>query len=278
MDGFMTKLRSLAPALLFALAPAAALADDYRFEVKGTFDRHMRSDDGDSAADLDAATLAGTWYFAPVSTDNVPLAEAAFLGRASSLSAIAKQFDFLGTHLDAQSASVGYYIPGTMFYAGVGVSRDESLIGLSSTSVLTEYNTTWSGTLGIAPLDGLLLTTDFQEHGYDPNITARYVGKLPNNHFYAGSVNLAYHDDVSASSAHDLAGTSFGLDDTGTSFGLDFDYYFDESTSLGLGFDDVGNRWELRGEKFFSKSWAAGVSAYTADRIDGFGVHVTWRH
>lgn len=256
----MTKLRSLAPALLFVLAPAAALAEDYRFEVKGTFDRHMRSNDGDSAADLDAATLGGTWYFAPVSTDNVPLAEAAFLGRASSLSAIAAQFDFLGTHLNAGGASVGYYIPGTMFYAGVGVSRDESLIGLSSTTVWTEYNTTWSGTLGIAPLDGLLLTTDFQEHGYDPNITARYVGKLPNNHFYAGGVNLA--DD----------------DDFGTSFGFDFDYYFDDSTSLGLGFDDIGDRWELRGQKFFSKSWAAGVSAYTADRSDGFGVHVTWRH
>ena len=256
----MTKLRSLVPALLFALAPAAVLADDYRFEVKGAFDRHMRSNDGDSAADLDAATLAGTWYFAPVSTDNVPLAEAAFLGRASYLSASATQFDFLGTHLDAQGASVGYYIPGTMFYAGVGVSRDEELIGLSSTTVLTEHNTTWSGALGIAPLDGLLLTTDFQEHGYDSNITARYVGKLPNNHFYAGSVNLADNDDF------------------GTTFGLDFDYYFDDSTSLGMGFDDVGNRWELRGEKFFSKSWAAGVSAYTADRIDGFGVHVTWRH
>ena len=134
------------------------------------------------------------------------------------------------------------------------------LIGLSSTTVLTEHNTTWSGALGIAPLDGLLLTTDFQEHGYDSNITARYVGKLPNNHFYAGSVNLADNDDF------------------GTTFGLDFDYYFDDSTSLGMGFDDVGNRWELRGEKFFSKSWAAGVSAYTADRIDGFGVHVTWRH
>ena len=250
----MTKLRRLAPALLFALAPAAALADDYRFEAKGAFDRY-RTD-----SDLDVTTLAGTWYFAPVSTDNVPLAEAAFLGRASSLSASAAQVDLLGNHMNAGSASVGYYIPGTMFYAGVGVSRDEVLILLSSTTALTEYRTTWSGTLGVAPLDGLLLTTDFQEHGYDPNITARYVGKLPNNHFYAGSVNVA--DD----------------DYDGTSYGLDFDYYLDDSTSLGLGFDDVGNRWELRGEKFFSKSWAAGVSAYTADRIDGFGVHVTWRH
>jgi Putative general bacterial porin len=256
MDGFMTKLRSLAAALLFALAPAAALADDYRFEVKGIFDRDTRS-----GYNLDVATLAGTWYFAPVSTDNVPLAEAAFLGRASSLSAIAAQVDLLGTHTNAQRASVGYYIPGTMLYAGVRVSHDEDIYLFSSTTVLTEYRTNWSGTLGIAPLDGLLVTTDIQEHGYDPNITARYVGKLPNNHFYAGSVNLADHG---------------GYD--GTSYGLDFDYYFDDSTSLGLGFDDVGNRWELRGEKFFSKSCAAGVSAYTNDFTDGFGVHVTWRH
>jgi hypothetical protein len=254
MEGFMTKLRSLVPALLFALAPAAALADDYRFEVKGAFD-HQHTD-----SDFDVATLSGTWYFAPVSTDNVPLAEAAFMGRASSVSAIAAQLDLLGTHLNAGSASVGYYIPGTMFYAGVGVSRVEDLIALSSTTVVTEYRTTWSGTLGIAPLDGLLLTTDFQEQGYDPNITARYVGKLRNNHFYAGSVNLADNDDF------------------GTTLGFDFDYYFDDSTSLGVGFDDVGDRWELRGEKFFSKSWAAGVSAYTNDFTDGFGVHVTWRH
>src|SRR6187549_1729337 len=150
MDGFMTKLRSLAAALLFALAPAAALADDYRFEVKGTFDR-LSTDDN-----FDIAALAGTWYFAPVSTDNVPLAEAAFLGRASSLSAVAAQAEFLGTHTNAQRASVGYYIPGTMFYAGAGVSHDEDIYLFSSTTVLTEYRTNWSGTLGIAPLDGLL--------------------------------------------------------------------------------------------------------------------------
>jgi hypothetical protein len=35
MDDGMTKLRSLAPALLLALAPVAALADDYRWEVEG---------------------------------------------------------------------------------------------------------------------------------------------------------------------------------------------------------------------------------------------------
>jgi hypothetical protein len=262
MDGYMTKLRSLASVFLLALAPAAAVAEDFRLEVQGGFDRDLPS--GDTFGDFDTLTLAGTWYFAPVSTDGVPLAEAAFLGRASSLSAIAArfewQFESLDTHLNAQAARVGYYFPGTMFYAGVGVSRGQSITAISSTIVQKEYVTDWFGTLGIAPLDGLLITTDLQEHGYDPNITARYVGKLPNDHFYAGSVSMVDPDRGD------------------TSFGLDFDYYFDESSSLGVGYADGDDQWELRAEKFFSKSWAFGVSASTADSGDGFGVHVTWRH
>lgn len=265
----MTKLRNLAPWLLLAFAPAAALADDYRWEVEGALKRDMPSFEG--VGDADTLTLAGTWYFAPVSTDGVPLAEAAYLGRASSLSAIASRFhwrsDSLDTHLNAQGARVGYYLPGTMFYGSVGVSHGQNvtvlfpdLNDLNSIIVQKEYSTEWSGTLGIAPLDGLLITTNFQDHGYDPNVTARYVGKLPNNHFYAGSVSLVDPD----------------LGDT--SFGLDFDYYIDESFSLGAGYDDGGDQWELRAEKFFSKSWALGASVSTADGGDSVGIHVTWRH
>ena len=263
----MTKLRGLGSLLLIALAPAAALADDYRFEVRGGFDRQ------DLGVDIDVASLDGTWYFAPVSTSNVPLAEAAYLGRASFLSGGLALIDFLDTTLDAEDVKVGYYIPGTMFYAAVGALHEENIIAFSSTFTETRYDTRWFGTLGITPLDGLLVTTDFHEHGYDANITARYVGKLPNNHFYAGSVSLA----------------DMGYGET--AYGLDFDYYLDDSTSVGVGFDGRsarfdsdarlvggGNRLELRAEKFFSKSWAAGVSAYTADFDDGFGVHVTWRH
>ena len=259
----MTKLHTLAPVLLLALAPAASIADDYRFEIRGNFDSHMPKADDDSSADVNVAQVGGAWYFAPVSTDNVPLAEAAYLGRASFLSAGIARVDILDTTVDAQGVNVGYYIPGTMFYAAVGATHQQDIIGVSSTAVVKDYDTKWFGKLGVAPLDGLLITTDFQEHGYDPNITARYVGKLPNNHFYAGSVSFIDPSDA------------YGGD---TSYGLDFDYYFDDSTSLGAGFDSLGDRLELRAEKFFAKDWAAGVSVYTADRIEGFGVHVTWRH
>lgn len=254
----MTKLRILAPVLMLGLAPAAALADDYRFEVKGAFDRDVPTGD---FYDINTTALYGTWYFQPVSIDGVPLSEASFLGRSSYLSAVVARFDgFVDTDQNAMAASVGYYIPGTMFFVGGGASRVESVIGVSSTVVLKRYDTTWVGTLGIAPLDGLLISTNFLKGGYDPNVTAKYVGKLPDHHYYSGSVSLVDPD--------------FG----DTTFAIDFDYYFDESSSLGVGYDHAGDRWELRAEKFFSKTWAAGVSANTADGSAGFGFNVTWRH
>ena len=257
----MTKLRGLAPALLLAFTPAA-FADDYRFEVKGTFGRDMPSEDDSLFGDVDWVTVAGTWYFAPVSTDNVPLSEAAYLGRASFLSAGASRVDLddLDTHLDGQGVNVGYYIPNTIFFVGAGVSHGQIITGLSSTVVEKDYNTRVFGTIGVTPLDGLLVTTNIGEGGYDPNIAARYVGKLPNSHFYAGRVSVVIPDRGD------------------TAYGLDFDYYFDDSTSLGVGYGTAGDRIELRAERFFSKSWAAGVSAYTADGVDGFGLNVTWRH
>src|SRR5262245_32069582 len=98
MDGYMTKLRNLATELLVALAPAAALADDYQWEVKGAYDRDLPDDD--FFGEPDTVSLTGTWYFKPVSTEGVPLAEAAYLGRASSLSAIAARFELFGAHLN----------------------------------------------------------------------------------------------------------------------------------------------------------------------------------
>jgi hypothetical protein len=258
MDGFMTTRRRWAPALLLCLAPAAVFADDFRWEVRGSFDRSL--DSGYLAEDTDVLALSGTWFFEPVSTDAVPLAEAAFLGRASSLGAVVGRLDVFDTHLDAQAVNVSYYFPGDLFYASVVASRGEYITGLSSTMVVTEHDTSLSGKVGIAPLEGLLITTDLREQGYDPNITARHVGKLPNGRFYAGSVSVIDPD----------------LGDT--SFGLDFDYYFDESVSLGVGYEDADDQWQVRAEKFFGESWAVGASASTNDYGDGIGISVSWRH
>jgi hypothetical protein len=260
----MSKLRKNAPHLLallsLAVAPANCLADDYRAEVQGTYSRLLGPGD---FPDLDAVWVQGRWFFAPVKTDGVPLAEAGFLGRASSVSAAAARFESsFGNqefHLNAQAASLGYYIPGTMFYAGVSASRGQNVTAVSSTVVQKEYDTRWSGVLGIAPLDGLLVTTEFQEHGYDPNITARYVGKLPNSHFYAGAVSVVDPDQGD------------------TSFGLDFDYYFDETFSAGLGYEDASESVTGSVRKFFSTRFSLGGSYTARDFGDSFDIDVAWR-
>ena len=85
----------------------------------------------------------------------------------------------------------------SMAVRGCGARRPpRRCLVLPSLAVQTEYeyDTSWFGEFGIAPLDGLLLTTSFQEGSYDANLTARYVGKLPNSHYYAGSVTIEDRD------------------------------------------------------------------------------------
>src|SRR5512133_1404095 len=79
----------LAAAALLSMA-GHCVADDYRAELQGTYSRLQGPAD---FPDLDAIWLQGRWFFAPVKTDGVPLAEAAFLGRASYVGALAARLE-----------------------------------------------------------------------------------------------------------------------------------------------------------------------------------------
>jgi hypothetical protein len=104
-----------------------------------------------------------------------------------------------------------------------------------------------------------LVTTSFDEDGWDPNVSARYVGKLPNTHFYAASVDVveAPDDDIE--------------------FGLGFDYYFDTTFSAGVSLSE--HFTILRAEKFFTPRFAVGahVDIGDDDAGDEFGARVSWR-
>lgn len=228
--------------------PSIATADDFRGEVVAAYDSFEL--DGPGSPEVDTFGIGGTYYFAPVNTDGVPLAEAPFLRRASYVDAAFARADFGDAEFDVLNANVGYYFPDSIFFGRIGVTHIDDAPGDS---------TNLNASLGVAPIDGLLVTTDFDEDGWDPNVTARLVSQLPNSHFYAGSISIVDPD---------------GGD---TTFGIDFDYFLDNFTSIGVGYEDAGETVELRGEKFFSRNWAAGVSIRTADGGDGFGVHLVWR-
>jgi len=246
----MTSTRKLVPSFLavaLACGGLSAHADDYRGEVTLTGDRV--NPDG-PAPHVDAFTALGTYYLAPVRTDGLPLAEAAFLDKSSYVNAGAAHFDFGDDDADIYSANIAYYMPETIFFGRLGVTRSEFSGG---------GDTNFNGTFGITPFAGLLLTTDFDEDGWDPNISAKYVGKMANAHYYA------------------VTASAVDPDEGDTDVSLDFDYYLDNTFSVGAGYGSDGDTFSLRARKFFTPRFAVGGHVNTGDDGDGFGASVTWR-
>ena len=230
------------------LACAAAQADDYRFELAGSFDRLSI----DNSPDADIFSVGGIFYLKPVPTDGLPLAEAAFLNRSSFVSATLARLDFAGENADLFDASFGYYIPNTMFYARVGVTKVDEDLGADDDTIV-------NGSFGITPIDGLLVYTDFSEDGWDPNATAKYVGKFGNDHYYNAIVSVLDPDEGDVD------------------IGLDFDYYLDHTFSIGGGVSSGSDNITVRAEKFFMPNFAVGGRVFFGDDGDGLGATVKWR-
>jgi hypothetical protein len=246
----MTKIRHLTVRACIAAAialPLCAQADDYRAELGVGFEH--TSFDGEGVPNAREYGVAGTYYLEPVTTDGLPLAEAAFLNRSSFVRAGTARAEFGDGKIDIFHATAGYYMPDTIFY------------GELSFTYLDDFSpgdrSIFSGAFGVTPIDGLLVLTRFDEDGWDPNVTAKYVGKLPNAHFYAATVSAVDPDEGDV----DVR--------------LDVDYFLDTTLSVGAG---VGRHdWTLRAEKFFTPGFAVGGRFSALDEGDQFGASVTWR-
>ena len=145
MENIM-KLKALAVAT-FALGSSFALADSYRADVSAIYD--------DFDGDIKTTALAGAFYFKDVDTTGKPLAEADFLQKASNFNVAASTSDFgASDNLDAVSAGVEFYVPDTIFYVAADVTNF---------SAGGDSDTNWTATLGVTPIDGLLVTTQYDD-------------------------------------------------------------------------------------------------------------------
>lgn len=218
------KFKSLALATAFTLTSGAAVANSYQAEVGADY-TDVENGDG-------AFGIHGEFHFSPVQTRNHPLAEAAFLERSSNVYAAADN-DF-----DVLTVGGELYVPDTMFYVGGRVARVDNSGG---------DDTTLFATLGLTPIDGLRITTEFSEDGYDANISAKYVTSLGGGNF----VNLEggfYEGDV---------------EDTLTLAG---DFYIDRTFSVGAMYADYGfDEFTLRTEKFFNNEVSGNLSFTDSD-------------
>lgn len=218
------------------VASGMAGAESYQADVQVVA---QRTDyDGIDSEQKEYAVI-GQYFFNAVRTDNLPLAEAAYLGKSSNVFAGVDHIPKQNGHGDAQVYTAGaeFFIPENFLYVEAG--------GLHVDGSGETYNN-WFTTVGVTPLDGLLVTTTYNhDEGYDANIHAKYVTAIGDQF-----VNLE-------------AGITDGDKDTEYEIGGDF--YFDRTFSVGVEYsdtDDFGESYTLRTTKFFAEN-ISGTLAYT---------------
>lgn len=245
----MKKL-ALASALLATLA-TANVAQAYQYDVGAGVSR-TDPDVGKATNDL---SVEGTYYFAPVDVKNYPLAEAAFMNRASNVgAAITYGKDSPTTNTNIQLGGE-YYVPNSDFYVGAGYAKDET-----KTSGVKDSIENYSAEVGMLPMPNLLVAVGVVDNsqGTDPTLRAKYVYKLG-----ANDVNLE-------------AKASFGDADV---FNVGADYYIDRTLSVGAAYTDNGNSdsFGIRARKFISQDVSVQAAVDFGDNADVFGVSGTYR-
>ena len=176
----MKKL-AIASALLSALA-VTGTANAYQAEV-GAAAAYVDPDNGGSGS---AFGVDGTYYFNPVQTRNAPLAEAAFLDRASNVNVQATFAD--RGDLDSNTYGIGaeVFVPNSDFYLSGNISKNEAerfnILGQKY-----DFDTTYySAEVGYLPAPGLLIAAGVKgydndnDDGVDPTFRAKYVTTLSN--------------------------------------------------------------------------------------------------
>ena len=261
----MKKL-AIASALLSALA-VTGTANAYQAEV-GAAAAYVDPDNGGSGS---ALGVNGTYYFNPVQTRNAPLAEAAFLDRASNVNAQATFAD--RGDLDDNTYGVGaeIFVPNSDFYLSGNVSQNEkerfNLLGQKY-----DFDTTYyAAEVGYLPAPGLLIAAGLKgydndnDDGVDPTLRAKYVTTLSNGK----DINLE-------------AGAAFGdLDE----YNLAADYFIDKTLSIGADYsnNDLKNQSEfgINARKFINQQVSlegrVGFGEDDNNDYNSFGVAAKYR-
>jgi len=218
-----------------ALSISAAQA--YQVELNGGAIYNSTDIPGGSSETVGLG-VGGTYYFNQVSDRSGPLAEAAFIQRASNVNAsygYAQNNDF---DTKANNVNVGgeFYVPNSDFYAAASIGRDYSKVkGFKQVGV-----TNYTAEVGLLPITNLLVAVGVagvDAHGNndtDATIRAKYLTKLGNN-----DVNLE-------------GNAQFG--DKTNNYGISGDYYLDRTLS-------VGASYNLETEDHFDDQYSIGINA-----------------
>ncbi|RYG04566.1 MAG: putative porin, partial [Chitinophagaceae bacterium] len=217
------------------VASGVAVADSYKAEVGA---KVYRTDLDGLPNQFSTYNVDGKYYFNDVQTDNLPLAETAYIGKNSNIFANASHIPKKPYLVSGEFYNVGveFYIPESFFYVAGGISRHNADIGKDDND--------WFTSIGVTPIDGLLIATDYyHDAGYDANVRAKYVTAIGSNHFINIEAKVA---DTDGYTHKEIGG----------------DFYFDNTFSLGGSIADIGsdNQYTVRSRKFFTERFSGEVS------------------
>jgi len=212
--------------------------------------------------------IQGTFYFNQVSDRNGPLAEAAFIQRASNVNAsytYAKNDD-ADLRINNFNAGGEFYVPNSDFYAAASLGRSFTKVTGSKQVAITGY----TAEVGLLPITNLLVAVgiagvDAQgDNETDATIRAKYLTKLNNNDVNLEG-NVRFGDDINM-------------------YGISGDYYLDRTLSVGASYnlttiDDEDDIYSvgINARKFIAQniSVQGGLNVGKAfDNTDNFGVMV----
>ncbi|MDF2416227.1 putative porin [Acinetobacter beijerinckii] len=284
----MKKL-ALVSALLSSIIGLNAHA--YQTESFGAYE-HIDMD----GAKSNSAAISGKYYFKSVQTRSAPLAEAAFLDKASSIgggysySKIKDDEDLVDFQFNALGLESEIFIPDSQFYVSGALHRTNvkaTVHGLGSES---DNGNGYEFEAGFLPINGLLLAVgvaDFSE-SMNPVKIAKY-GFVTN--FNNAAVVSGENDDTAVSLrakyVSEIAGYYTNLEaqtyiGDETTYRLGADLYFDPTLSIGISFadstaDDSDTIFNIHAQKFITPQFAVGVGYTTLDDTDSYGINGTLR-
>lgn len=261
-------------ALAAALLATMSAANAYQTEVGATYE----NTDYDDLGDLDLFSINGKYYLNPVNNSSAPLAEAAFLNRASNIGlGYANASGDGPDDIDVLGVSGEYYIPDTQFYVSAGVNR---------TDAGGDKNTGYSAEVGFLPMTGWIAAIGIAKENFDPIQAGKFgfntaLGSaLAAGDDSAVTLRTKYVGNLNTSNTFNLEAQAIVGDETGYRFAGDI--YLDPTLSVGASYadatgEDTNNVFGVHAQKFLTPTAAVGLGYTTSDNADSFGINGTFR-
>ena len=155
-------------ALATTLVATFGVAHAYQAEIKASYEN--TSFDGDNE-DLDTFGISGKYYLNGVQRQNSPLAEAAFLGKASNIGLAYANSSIDEDRADLEIDTIGlngeFFIPNSQFYVSGSLNRSEATIE-GEFGKVSDDNVGYALEAGYLPVDGLLIAAGVAKENLDP--------------------------------------------------------------------------------------------------------------